>query len=232
MVDIHNHILPGLDDGAQDIDDTLDMATLAVQSGVTRIIATPHCNMPGVFENYLGEEYNRAFLSAKRAIEEEKIPIELLPGMEVFGTYDLPKLLQDKKVLTLASSNYLLIEFAFDEEPEFVDIVLKRVKDVGVIPVIAHPERYHFLQDMPYIAEKWSRYGYLLQINKGSFVGRFGSREKKTAYKLLKDRQVSVIASDAHGPIYRTPYMLDAYEKLCEEYPKEIVDHLFTGLNI
>lgn len=104
MIDIHTHILPGIDDGARDIYDTLDMAQMAADSGVTAIVATPHCNIPELFDNYLDAEYVKVFRDAQEAIRREKIPVQLLAGMEVFSTYDLPDLLADKKVMTLNGS--------------------------------------------------------------------------------------------------------------------------------
>lgn len=84
MIDIHAHILPGIDDGAEDMYDTLEMARMAADSGVDKIIATPHCNIPGMYGNYFGREYIDRYESVVRAVRKEKIPIEILPGMEVF----------------------------------------------------------------------------------------------------------------------------------------------------
>jgi len=91
MIDIHTHILPGMDDGAVDILDTIEMARLAAMSGVTEIVATPHFNIPGLYDNAFGEHYVNTFNQAARAIKEEKIPIRLFPGMEAFSTEDLPR---------------------------------------------------------------------------------------------------------------------------------------------
>ena len=171
MIDIHAHILPGIDDGAEDMYDTLEMARMAADSGVNRIIATPHCNIPGMYGNYFGREYIDRYESVVRAVRKEKIPIEILPGMEVFSTEDLPELIVNHKIMPLNQSRYILMEFAFDEDPEFAEAILKRVKEVGARPVIAHAERYEFIQDYPQIAYRWFRKGYVIQANKGSFLG-------------------------------------------------------------
>ena len=171
MIDIHAHILPGIDDGAEDMYDTLEMARMAADSGVNRIIATPHCNIPGMYGNYFGREYIDRYESVVRAVRKEKIPIEILPGMEVFSTEDLPELIVNHKIMPLNQSRYILMEFAFDEDPEFADSILKRVEEVGARPVIAHAERYEFIQDYPQIAYRWFRKGYVIQANKGSFLG-------------------------------------------------------------
>ncbi|MDO4313153.1 MAG: hypothetical protein Q4C52_08715 [Eubacteriales bacterium] len=227
MIDIHTHILPGIDDGAQDIYDTLEMVRMAADSGVTAMVATPHCNIPGGFDNYFGREYVEVFQKTVKAVQRERIPIQLLPGMEVFSTYDLPELIVEKKIMPLNQSRYILMEFAFDEEPEFAQDIVDRVREVGAKPVIAHAERYEFVQDDPQIVYEWRKKGYLVQINKGSFLGRFGRRAQAAAYRMMDHNLVSVIASDAHSPYQRTPYMLDAYEELRTEYSERCLKVLF-----
>ena len=93
MIDIHSHILPGLDDGAQDLYDTLEMVEAAARSGVKAIVATPHCNIPGGYQNYYSEEYIDAVKRTREAVRKENIPVKILPGMEAFETSDLPELL-------------------------------------------------------------------------------------------------------------------------------------------
>ncbi len=226
MIDIHSHILPGIDDGAVDIYDTLEMAEMAVQSGVTTMIATPHGNMPGVYENYYGKAYVEAFQKAREAIAKEGIPLELLPGMEVYATYDLPEKLAEGRIVTLNESHYILLEFDFEEDPDFVSELLAKTAAVGARPIIAHPERYRFLQDNLQYAFEWQKKGYLLQINRGSILGRFGRQEKKTAHSLLRRELASIVASDAHGVTRRTPHMQDVRAELLEEYPHRYVEKL------
>lgn len=227
MIDIHTHILPGIDDGAQDIYDTLEMADMAAGIGVTAIVATPHCNIPGMFENYFNDAWIQVFTHAQEAIRREEIPIQLLPGMEVFATYDLPELLVEGKIMPLNQSRYVLIEFSFDEDPEYASDILKRVKAVGARPVIAHAERYEFIQDNPNVAWKWRNLGYVIQVNRGSFLGKFGQRAQRAAYRMLRHNLVSVVASDAHSPLRRTPYLLDAYEELKTEQSERMVNVMF-----
>lgn len=227
MIDIHAHILPGIDDGAKDLYDTLEMAQMAADCGVTAIVATPHCNIPGIYKNYFGDAYLEAFYSARSAIEREGIPLKLYPGMEVFTTYDLPDLIADGKIMTLNQGHYLLMEFSFDEDPDFASAMLKKVREMEIIPVVAHVERYEFVQDDPWLIYQWRKAGYAIQVNKGSFMGRFGRRAWQTAYELLEHHLISVAASDAHSPYRRTTYLRDAYEALAEDFPKEDLDILF-----
>ena len=106
MIDIHAHILPGMDDGAEDLQDALEMAKIAVENGITSMVATPHCNIPGVYDNYLDKRFADIYKRVCDALEAHEIPLQLLPGMEVFATPDLPELLKTGKILTLNGSPY------------------------------------------------------------------------------------------------------------------------------
>lgn len=219
MIDIHCHILPGFDDGARDIYDTLDMASMAVLGGTKAIVATPHCNIPGTDGNYYNSYYREIFQSASKALEKERIPLRLLPGMEVFATFDLPELIRDKKILTLNQSNYLLMEFAFDEDPEFAEIMVDRILEMKITPVIAHPERYEFIKYDREFARRLAQKGAVLQANKGSIMGRYGRGAQDTVCELLERGFISVVASDAHSAQIRTPDMRRAKmaaDKICD----------------
>lgn len=108
-----------------------------------------------------------------------------------------------------------------------VEVLQREMGEVGARPVIAHAERYEFIQDYPQIAYRWFRKGYVIQANKGSFLGRFGGGPKRAADSLLRHNLISVIASDAHSPLQRTPYMMDVYEELSREYSENHLDVLF-----
>lgn len=227
MIDIHTHILPGLDDGAEEIFDTLEMAAMAYENGTTAIIATPHCNIPGVYDNYFGERYLKVFRYVKSVLEREKIPIHLMPGMEAFAAPNLPELLQNKQIMTLNGTRYLLVEFDFEEDPDYVDRMLSELVELRAIPVVAHAERYRFVQERPQCVYAWKEKGVRVQVNKGSFLGRFGTRAEKAAYYLLDQGLITVVASDAHGTRRRTPEMREVYEELLGMYSRRYLDHLF-----
>lgn len=221
MVDIHSHIIPGIDDGSPDIDESIEMAMMAADSGVKYLVATPHCNIPGLFDNYLNDRLVESFLGLKRVVSEANVPLQILSGMEVFATPELPELFKKKKILTLNGTRYFLVEFAFDEDPGFCDWILNKCRDLGYTPIIAHPERYYSVQDYPEIVFEWRTQGYGIQVNKGSILGRFGRAAKKTVDKLLQHRLVSCVASDAHSSYQRTPHMREIKEYLLDEYGKE-----------
>ena len=218
MIDIHSHILPGVDDGAMNIEESLEMASMAAESGVDYIVATPHCNIPGVYDNYLGPSMKESLVKLRRAVNECDIPIRVVAGMEIFVTPELPDLFRKKKLLTLNGTRYFLTEFDFSEDMQECDKVLKECKSLGFIPVIAHPERYYFIQEYPEYVFEWLKQGYGIQVNKGSILGRFGRAARRTADILLEQGMISCVASDAHSSYQRTPFMGEIYDYLMEEY--------------
>lgn len=227
MIDIHCHILPGLDDGAEDLDTSLEMAALAAESGTRILVATPHCNIPNEYMNYLDEHITQTFLGLQQAIQQEGIPLQLAMGMEVFGTDDLPLLLRMGKVATLNNTHYLLVEFYFGDDPDRVQMVLEGLLEEGVIPVVAHPERYEYVRRDPELAVDWKSMGCLLQVNKGSVVGSFGRDVQDTVHYLIQQGLADAVASDAHSPYQRTPFMEEAYEMVCDLYSVQEAQRLF-----
>lgn len=226
MIDLHTHILPGIDDGSTSIEETLKMIELAVESGTKEIVATPHCNIPGLYDNYYGSWYDDVFDDTKEIIESN-FDIKVYPGMEVFLTYDIEQLIDQSNVITINQSDYMLVEFGFGENEDFALMMLEKVVNKGLIPILAHAERFRFVQRHPDIVSKLIQKGIVIQINKGSFAGHFGRKEKQTAYYLLNHHLVHFIASDAHASNIRTPYMKDIYESLKLDCSKERLEVLF-----
>lgn len=218
MIDIHAHILPGVDDGAADLDAALEMAEMAAASGVKYIVATPHCNIPGLYQNYRDERLIKRYLDLRKAVEEAKIPLQIVPGMEIFATEELPELLKENKLVGLNGTKYLLMEFDFDEDPLFCRNILRKCSGMGFMPIIAHPERYYFVQRHPEIAFEWYECGYHLQVNKGSILGKFGRTARRIAHILLEENVVCCIASDAHSSWSRTPHMGEIREYMEYRY--------------
>lgn len=227
MTDIHCHILPFVDDGADSMEDALEMARMAAESGVSTIIATPHCNLPYEKEkNYISQHLQEHFFRLQQAVKAAGIPVTLLPGAEVLCTPQVPELLRQGKLLTLAGSRYLLVEFFFDEDLDYMDQMLSAIASQGLLPVIAHPERYESVQRTPRIVERWFRNGYVIQLNKGSILGRLGRRAARTAEWILSRGLAHVVASDAHSPVMRTPQMDELVQFLTEVCTPEYVDIL------
>lgn len=218
MIDLHTHVLPGVDDGSQSMDMSLEMLALAVKSGVDTLVTTPHGNIPDEFENYVDEDLESLWDRLEWERDRAEIPIQLCKGMEVFATPELPELLQQGRVWTLNGTRYFLIEFSFDEDPDFCTEILRACEEVEYFPVIAHPERYFFVQEDPGLAYEWCTAGYGLQINKGSLLGRFGADPRRTARLLLEHNLVACVASDAHRPNRRSTYMREIRRHLAEKY--------------
>ena len=214
MIDIHAHILPGLDDGADRTATSLRMAEIALRSGVTDLIATPHANQRRRFENYCSPALDASFERLRDALEREGIGLRLHLGMEVFATEDLAKLFRAGKFRTLAGSRYFLMEFGFQDDVYFMDRVLRDMLDEGVTPILAHPERYRGLQALPDILCDWVRLGVHMQINKGSLTGYFGRESHALAVTMIRHDLVSFAASDAHRADRRTPVLSDARQWL------------------
>lgn len=222
MIDLHCHILPGMDDGAVSMDDALEMAHLAALSGVRTIVATPHCNRTGdPKENFAGEEQTDCLSALRNGLQEAQIPLEILLGAEVFCTPRVGQLLEEGKLLTLADSKYLLMEFYFDESPEFMEESFARVMRRGKVPVVAHPERYEAVFRDPELVARWFRRGLVIQLNKGSILGRLGSRAETVSKFLLEQGLAHVVASDAHGSHVRTPHMGQIVRHLEHYYAPE-----------
>lgn len=218
MIDIHTHILPGIDDGSDSLETSLEMLSLAADSGVDTLVTTPHCNIPGEYENYISDDLEALWRSLETAAKQAEIPVKLCRGMEVFATEELPELLSDGRVWTLNETRYFLTEFSFMEDPAFCWQILQECRERGFRPIIAHPERYVFVQEDPEIAYRWCRAGYGLQLNKGSLLGRFGRQAKRTADLLMEHGLAACVASDAHSSRYRTTHMEDACRYLIEVY--------------
>lgn len=226
MIDLHCHILPGADDGAASEEESCLMAQLAAESGVTAIAATPHCNVPGHFRNYVSRELKDRFLALEKLLRRENSSVRLYTGMEVYVTPEVPRLLRQRKLLTLGGSRYLLVEFGFDESRSFADRMLELIRKEGVTPVVAHPERYYFVQEDPRVLLKWAEEGYVLQLNKGSVFGMFGRRAARTAHWCLGEGCVHLIGSDAHSPYRRTTRLADVREYVADFDSPEIADFL------
>ena len=218
MIDIHAHILPGLDDGARDMEDSLAMAELALESGVHTIVATSHANTEGFFKEYVIPVYLERLEEFRRALKREKMPLTVLPGMEIFTNDEASDKIREGKLISLNGSPYYLMEFPFGIYWEDMDELLCQVADLGAVPVIAHPERYRCVQEDIRAVISWREQGYLIQVNRGSIFGRFGTRAKECVDKLLSQKLVTCIASDAHKPYERTTYMADIKEYMEERY--------------
>lgn len=221
MYDIHSHILPGVDDGAQSLEEAIAMAELAVRSGVQCMAVTPHSNQKGRYENYDSLPILDNYDTLRQALREEGIPLKLVRGMEIFADGELSWKIASGQVIPLNNSRYYLIEFNFGEAEWFITETIEGVCKLGKVPVIAHPERYGCVQHRPELVWHWRSMGALAQLNKGSPLGMFGAGPQACAQTLLEHGLVNCIASDAHSPRSRTPDMTRLADWLHQRFPGE-----------
>ena len=225
MIDIHCHILPMIDDGASDLAESVALARLAVSSGVTGIIATPHLQ-----GDWQGLELIPKLLSRYESLNKilawQKIPLTLYHGAEILCTPDTVSIARQKLFPTLGDSNYLLTEFFFNESAEFMSKTLSALADCGYRPVIAHPERYDAVQRSPQLIEKWFFQGLVIQLNKGSLLGAFGPEVEEAAHWILSSGLAHAIASDAHSSRRRTTDMMELRRFLQDNCPPRYVQVL------
>lgn len=226
MIDIHTHILPGVDDGSENMEESVEMAELAEESQVHTIVVTPHCNMEGTFENFYCAEWQNRFDRLAEQIKEERIKIRLLKGMEIFATEDVAEKIEKGLLIPINDSRYYLIEFPFGADPFWMGDVLDSVLSIDKIPVIAHPERYYCVQDNPMILYEWMQQGCMSQLNKGSIFGKFGKHAQMAAGILLEHNLVTCVASDAHSPYQRTTFLGDIREYLEDEFGRSYAERL------
>lgn len=229
MIDIHTHILPGIDDGAADIRTALQMIRNAAEGGTRQIILTPHCAPSYGFFNFSNEELNRHFVRLCSAVREAGIPAVLHPGMEVLyeGRAEFVKNIDD--FYPLCGSRYFLMEYYFDVPPsEFLEGI-RTVEEYGYVPIIAHPERYECVNDDWELALEGRRAGALFQINKGSLAGRHGAAARECAVFFLEQDAADFVASDAHDLNFRRSGLMNVYRFVQSEYGRKRAYRLFEG---
>jgi len=194
--DLHCHILPGLDDGARDMETSLMMAWMARESGARRIVATPHV-MPGVY--FPSPEAIRAGASLLRDnLREAGVELEIVEGSEVCLTERLSRDYKDGKLLPLGRSRYILVELPSLSLPAHAMDEILDLKAAGAGVILAHPERNGDLRQDPDILREMVEVGIYLQVNAGSFVGVYGKEVSAFAERLLREGLVHFIGSDAH----------------------------------
>lgn len=212
-VDLHTHILPGVDDGAHCLDDAVEMARMAVSSGIHTLVATPHYR-------YYGHDNQAQILDACKRLEDalvyHQIPLQLALAAEVWITGDdCPTITPE---MTYPGTNWFLAEFPVDMHPETMHKLLGRYAEAGFLPVIAHPERYLALQEDPIIARSWVEQGWGVQLNRDSLLGLFGKSCYWCADFMLRQGWANLIASDAHWVNRRNTDWTDAWETLHTQY--------------
>ncbi|MGA1840014.1 MAG: tyrosine-protein phosphatase [bacterium] len=209
MIDLHCHILPGMDDGAENIKESVTMCHIAYKDGIRTIVATPH-TMNGIFINerdYILEEVKKL----QDVLISKKIDILIIPGADVHINYNLLELIRDGKAMTINNNGkYILLEFPHHHVPPNISEFVFKLKHNKIIPVFTHPERNIAIQKDLNIIFRLVELGALAQITANSLIGEFGPGASKCAVEMLQNNLVHIIASDAHSSKFRTPVLSDS----------------------
>lgn len=207
MIDIHAHILPGVDDGARDLAESLAMAKLAVADGLTHLFATPHHRD---YTPLSRSEVAQRVVQLQGELDKAGLPLTLLPGHEIRLYDDMFDDWDNNLAGPLGDSLYVLAEPLFSHYDKQTDAMLFELFDRGYLPIMAHPERIRPIQDNLALIEPFLARGGLTQITATSLTGTGDWRGKKTAETMLRNGMVHIIASDAHHPYHRTPTLAAA----------------------
>lgn len=223
MIDLHNHILHGLDDGAADADESLAMAREAVAEGITHIVATPH-HRNGRFDNP-PDVVRREVMALNDLLLQHGIPLTIAMGQEIRMYDGLLDDCQTGGLLTLNGSPYMLIEFPSHKVPEGAADLFYELSLLGITPIIAHPERNRELARHPERLVELIRQGALSQITSHSINGLFGQEIKKLALRWCRSNLVHVVASDAHNKDRRSFGLAQAYKTIEEQLGSRYADY-------
>ena len=214
MIDIHCHLLYGLDDGAADIEESIKMLKTASGQNITDIILTPHWRR-GMFR-YDIEKVNRHFSELQKYADE--LGITIYPGAEYHVDKDIIDSLKAGKVHTLADSRYVLTEYSHDSEISLINWMSRELIYNGYIPVIAHIERYRCMTENIDNIYNLKNAGAIIQVNADSILGLEGRPLKKLCKQLIKEELVDIAASDCHNNSNRSCHLAECYKYLCKEF--------------
>ncbi|MHC1741757.1 MAG: tyrosine-protein phosphatase [Syntrophobacteraceae bacterium] len=228
MIDLHNHMLPGIDDGARDWEQSLEMAWMAVEDGIEGVVCTPHWGYS--FYDNTRSDILRVFQLFREKLEDRKIPLKIFPGAELHYNQDIPRRIWDETALTLNDTGrYALIELPHESVPENTERLFGSLLYQKVIPVISHPERNAGLLRNPHRLSRLIEMGALTQVTAASLLGRFGSEIQKFTVFLMEHRMVHVLATDAHGNKARSPHLAAAYREAERILGKEAAHQMVSG---
>ena len=207
MIDLHSHILPGLDDGAGDMDETLEMCRIAEADGVHTIVASPHCRN-GLYNND-ENTIMPALQRTREAVREEGISVQIIPSVEIHITPELFTFF-DHNPRLLLGGRYVFLELPSQSIPPYTGEFLFEMTLKGYIPIITHPERNTIIQGDPDLLAMWVDGGAIVQVTAMSLTGEFGDRVRGVSLAMVRSGLVHCIATDAHSPGWRKPVLSKA----------------------
>ena len=220
MVDIHSHIVFGVDDGSRTIEETLEMLAAAAQAGTTDIVGTPHAHPQYPFEP---EVIADRVAQIRARCETPRVHT----GSDFHLTFEnVQDALANPGKYTINGGRYLLVEFSDGAIPAGMDDVLARLVEAGMVPIITHPERTLSLRHRPDLLQKWVGLGCQIQVTGLSLSGRFGKEVKKVSAGLMESGLVHYLASDAHDPVDRHARLDGTHALVTENWGAEIAETL------
>ena len=212
-IDMHNHILPGIDDGPKTLEDSAEMARCYIDVGITQIITTPHF-IPGTAWAAGRDRIAEKIQELTDFFQKEQIPLQIFPGMEIAYHKKLLDRLEKGALQALANSNAYLLEPSFQDTAEDLLLCAVQIKGKDKQVILAHPERIKtFQESLEPLLEKIKN-GLKTQLNIGSILGKFGSKSRDTAMRLIEKEAVHYLASDAHSASRRKPVSIDDWNEL------------------
>ena len=214
LVDLHCHILPGIDDGSRDVETSLHLARQAVLDGVTHILATPH-HLDNDYVNH-ARDVERLASDFQAKLDQEGIKLKVFPGQEVHINGDLIAHYDDLLGID-AEKRYMLLELPHGDVPRYTKQLIFDLKKKGTTPVIVHPERNKLIQDNTDILYDFIEAGALAQLTATSYLGKFGSHVEEVSKQLVEHNLVQIFASDAHALKGRGFVLSEAFDKLAKE---------------
>ncbi len=227
MIDLHCHILPGIDDGAPDLDVSLAMARMAVDDGISTVACTPHI-MPGVYNN-VGANIRVLVKGLQAALYSEEIPLALVSGADAHMDPSLLAGLRSGAVPTVGGSRYFLFEPPHHVAPPRLDEFAFQLVTAGYIPILTHPERLSWIDAHFDIIQRLSGSGVLMQLTAGSVLGKFGRRPRYWAERILDEGMADLLASDAHNVGGRPPQMAAARDVVAKRCGAATAQRLVAG---
>ncbi|MCD9097685.1 hypothetical protein LU699_09585 [Luteimonas fraxinea] len=226
MFDLHCHLLPGIDDGAVDLEMSLTMARMAVDDGILVTACTPHI-YPGLYEN-TGPAIRDAIVALQAVLDQEGIALRLVEGADVHLDHHLVRGIQSGHIPTLAGSRYLLFEPPHHVAPPRFEESLFELMAAGYIPVITHPERLSWVEQHYSTFTRAADRGVFIQITAGALTGRYGKRPKYWADRFVGEGYAHILATDAHHPRRRPPFLAEAREAAARLVGAEEAEHLVS----
>jgi protein-tyrosine phosphatase len=216
MIDIHHHLLWGMDDGSTSLENSVDMAKMAAADGITHIVCSPHANSTYLYEPIAVAEKIREL---QLLLDREGVALKLGQGSDFHMSYEnIQEARVDPGKFSINGLGYLLVEIPDYGISRGLTEIFYQLQLAGLTPILTHPERNPTLQADPVRLVDWLRGGVLIQVTAGSVVGRMGKHAERMAHNLLENHWVHFLATDAHNTSSRPPKMREAFELVAEKH--------------